>query len=49
MTLAPTTARQSAFFSGPTFGAYPHLRMLGRLIADRVRALRARVHSNRSS
>lgn len=48
MIAAKDAPKRSAFFSGPTFGAYPHLRMLGRLIANALRALRARGDSNGS-
>ena len=47
MIAAKEAPKGPALFSSPTFGAYPHLAILGKLIANAFRALRARVRSNR--
>lgn len=48
MIAAKDAPRRPALFSSPTFGAWPHLVILGRLIADAFRALRARIHASRT-
>ena len=47
MIAAKESRKGPALFSSPTFGAYPHLAILGKLIANAFRALRARVRSDR--
>jgi hypothetical protein len=47
MIAAKEAPKGPAVFSSPTFGAYPHLAILGKLIANAFRALRGRVRSNR--
>jgi hypothetical protein len=46
MKLVPNAPNRSAWSFSQTFrGPYPHLVLLGKLVADAFRSLRARFHS----
>jgi hypothetical protein len=47
MTTEQETPKRSVLSSAPTFGPYPQLIILARLIANAFRALSARIRSNK--